>query len=155
MDQILDSHQVQDAAPVYAGFWTRFAAVLIDGIIIGIIQGILSVFAIGSAFVSSANDPNAFVSRFVKLYLIIFLIQWLYFALMESSAGQATLGKKAMGIKVTDEQGNRISFGRASGRFFSKFISSIIVCIGYLMMLWSDKKQCLHDKIAGTLVVRK
>ena len=154
MDQILDSHQMQEVAPVYAGFWTRFAAVFIDGIVVGIIQGILSVFLIGSAYINSTNTEGL-GSRIITLYTLILGIQWLYFALMESSSGQATLGKKAMGIKVTDEQGNRITFGKASARFFSKFISSIIICIGYLMMLWSDKRQCLHDKIAGTLVVRK
>ena len=76
-------------------------------------------------------------------------------ALLESGAKQATLGKRAMGIKVTDVNGNRISFGQATGRHFGKWISSIILLIGYLMMLWDERKQTLHDKMAGTLVVKR
>jgi uncharacterized RDD family membrane protein YckC len=74
---------------------------------------------------------------------------------MESSARQATLGKMAVGIKVTDEAGARISFGRAVGRYFGKFVSTIILLIGFLMVAFTEKKQGLHDKLAGTLVVKK
>jgi uncharacterized RDD family membrane protein YckC len=82
------------------------------------------------------------------------LVNWLYSAFLESSENQATLGKRALGLKVTDMNGNRISFANASGRFFGKYVSAIILLIGYLMMLWDDKKQTLHDKMAGTLVVK-
>lgn len=81
-------------------------------------------------------------------------IGWLYFALMESSKYQATLGKMALSMKVTDESGKRISFGRATGRHFAKFLSTIIILIGYLMIVWNKKKQGLHDKLAHTLVVK-
>jgi uncharacterized RDD family membrane protein YckC len=80
---------------------------------------------------------------------------WLYEALMESSAKQATLGKMLLGLMVTDEAGNRISFARASGRHFAKYISSFTLFIGYIMAGFTAKKQALHDMIAGTLVVRK
>lgn len=83
------------------------------------------------------------------------IVGWLYAALMESSASQATIGKRALGLKVTDENGQRISFGKATGRHFGKIISTIIILIGYLMMLWDEKKQTLHDKMAGTLVVKQ
>jgi uncharacterized RDD family membrane protein YckC len=73
---------------------------------------------------------------------------------MESGQKKATLGKQAMGLKVTDLSGGRINFGQASIRHFGKFISAIILFIGYLMMLWDSKKQTLHDKIAGTLVIK-
>ena len=75
-------------------------------------------------------------------------------ALQESGPNQATLGKKALGLKVTSLTGDRISFGQATGRFFGKYVSAIILFIGYLMMIWDDRKQTLHDKMAGTLVVK-
>ena len=78
------------------------------------------------------------------------MASWLYWALMESSAWQATLGKKLFGLKVTDLQGRRISFARASGRYFGK-----IVFVGFIMVAFTEKKQALHDMIAGCLVVKK
>jgi uncharacterized RDD family membrane protein YckC len=79
---------------------------------------------------------------------------WLYSALQESGPAQATIGKKALGLKVATLSGDRISFGQATGRFFGKYVSAIILLIGYLMMLWDDRKQTLHDKMAATLVLR-
>jgi uncharacterized RDD family membrane protein YckC len=123
---------------IYASFWQRFVAALIDGIIL--------------------MFPNfcfnyLFGPRSGSYYMASIVTGWLYYALMESGEGQATLGKRAMKIKVVNMQGERISFANASGRHFAKFISAIIIFIGYLMMLWDEKKQTLHDKIAGTLVV--
>ena len=86
---------------------------------------------------------------------IIFIMGWLYFAIMESSNKQATLGKMAMGIKVTDLNGNRISMTRASGRYYGKIISSCIMGIGYIMAGVTEKKQALHDVISDCLVVKK
>jgi uncharacterized RDD family membrane protein YckC len=74
---------------------------------------------------------------------------------MESSARQATLGKMALGIVVTDLDGNRIGFGRATGRYFAKILSALILLIGFIMAAFTQKKQGLHDIIAGTLVVKK
>jgi len=126
----------------YAGFWERFAAAFIDGLIIGA----------GTFFLSySIGKPDELIGIDDFLSLII---SWLYAALQESSAAQATIGKRALGIKVTDMNGQRISFGQATGRHFGKYISGLILLIGYLMMLWDDKKQTLHDKMAGTLVVK-
>lgn len=82
------------------------------------------------------------------------VIQWLYYAIMESSPCQATLGKMAIGAKVVDQNGNRLSFARATGREWSKFLSSLILLFGYFMVGWDDRKQGLHDKIAGTFVVK-
>jgi uncharacterized RDD family membrane protein YckC len=73
---------------------------------------------------------------------------------LESSAWQATLGKRVLGVVVTDLAGDRISFGRATGRYFASQISCAIFLIGYLMQPFTKKRQTLHDKIAGTLVVR-
>jgi uncharacterized RDD family membrane protein YckC len=81
------------------------------------------------------------------------VVSWLYFAKMESSEKQATIGKKAMGIYVTDVNGQRLTFGRATGRFFAKIISSMVpLYIGFIMAGFTQKKQALHDMIAGTLV---
>ena len=129
MDQILDSHQMQGMPPAYAGFWTRFAAFFIDGILIGIVQAILSGITLGTLTIRDSSSIEGLGSRVAILYLLVISIQWLYSALMESSANQATLGKMAMGIKVTDEQGNRINFAKATGRYFSKIISSLILTV--------------------------
>ena len=80
---------------------------------------------------------------------------WLYFALMESSRFQGTLGKMAVQIKVTDLEGNRLTFGRATGRHFGKIVSGLTLGIGYIMAAFTEKKQGLHDIMAGCLVVRK
>jgi len=84
------------------------------------------------------------------------LAQWLYFAYLESGEKQATWGKQAMNIYVTDLAGNRLSFGRASLRYFGKIISGLIpLFIGYIMAGFTERKQALHDMIASTLVLRK
>ena len=83
------------------------------------------------------------------------LVNWIYFAGGESGYSQATIGKRAMGLMVTDLNGERITFGRASGRYFSKILSGLFFGIGYLMVAFSEKKQGLHDMMAGTLVVRR
>lgn len=127
----------EEFLPVYGSFGQRFLAAIIDGVILLIPLVILKYAMPG------------IMQSFVGI-----IIQWLYYALQESGTNQATFGKKAMGLKVTNLQGDRISFGQASGRFFGKIISGLIILIGYLMMLWDDKKQTLHDKIAGTLVIK-
>ncbi|MES2704360.1 MAG: RDD family protein [Bacteroidota bacterium] len=126
-----------DRPAPYATFWARFAAAFIDGLIVSVATWTLY-FIIDSEII-----------RFV----INLCIGWLYSALMLSGPRQATLGKRAMGIIVTSTYGQRISFAQASGRYFGTLLSTLILCIGYLMMLWDDKKQTLHDKLAGTIVV--
>lgn len=127
----------------YAGFWTRFLAALLDGLVL----------AIPSIIISSVTKG---IEGAETLGLIIgILMGWLYDALLESSSKQATLGKQALGIVVTDLNGERISFGRATVRHFSKFLSGIIFLIGYIMAAFTKRKQALHDMIAGTLVVKK
>ena len=135
----------------YAGFWKRFGAALIDGIILYIVQRIIIFVLIffSSAILRRAQGVEVFSS------VLIIVITWLYYAFQESSPKQATLGKQALGIIVTDLKGNQISFGRATGRYFSKIISGLILLIGYIMAAFTEKKQALHDIIAGTLVVNK
>jgi uncharacterized RDD family membrane protein YckC len=125
----------------YAGFWKRVGASLLDGIIVGIPLSIILYLTLGT---DSATSN-----------LISFVVQLLYKTLMESSDKQATLGKMIVGIKVTDLYGERISFGRAAGRYFASILSSLTLGIGFMMAGWTSKKQALHDMIAGTLVVNK
>jgi uncharacterized RDD family membrane protein YckC len=122
----------------YAGFWKRAAALLID----------ILVLAIPTIAIQAALDR-------VVGDLVVVVIDWLYFAYQESSPAQATLGKRALGIKVTDLQGNRISFARASGRYFAKILSTVTFLIGYIMAAFTARKQALHDLIADTLVVNR
>lgn len=151
----------------YAGFWRRFVAYLIDSILIGIlwspVQNILMTrFGIDPAQLESmspedlASSENlaALMSVIGMVTLINIGIQWLYFGLMESSSKQATVGKMALGMKVTDVRGDRISFARATGRYLAKFPSAMILLIGYIMAAFTERKQALHDKMAGTLVIR-
>jgi len=126
----------------YAGFWNRAAAIFIDGIIIGIPMKVLETFF---------NDSQEGI---IIVGLLGFIVRWLYFALQESSPAQATIGKKALGIKVVDLNGNQISFAKATGRYFGKIISSAILFIGFFMAGFTEKKQALHDMMAGTLVIK-
>jgi len=144
---------------LYAGFWRRVIAYFIDAIVLGIVMGIVFgiLGAIAGAALSGGNSDNAggvIASLGAVLYVVLIVAVWLYFALMESSSKQATLGKMALSIKVTDLEGHRITFGKATGRFFGKIISGMILYIGYMMAGWTAKKQALHDMMAGTLVVR-
>lgn len=145
----------------YAGFWRRFAALLLDNIILtigGII--ILVFFVIMIAFLGAMGTDLPTIQAIARgfgyiLALNLIILHWLYFTLFESSSKQATLGKMALGIVVTDLNGNRISFGRANVRYWAKSISWIILLIGFIMAGFTQKKQALHDIIAGTLVVKK
>jgi len=137
----------------YAGFWRRFLAVIIDGIILNIVFYIISAIFGFPYGMSGGTARSAGFFGFSNLISII--IGWLYYAFMESSTKQATLGKMALGIKVTDMDGNRVSFGRATGRHFGKIISTIILFIGFIMAGFTEKKQALHDMMAQCLVVKK
>jgi uncharacterized RDD family membrane protein YckC len=151
--------QTAYAAPThYAGFWIRFVAVIIDALALGIvvwpISGILALM-IGAAG-NQVNMPGVGIHlvRGIVIWSLFIFAGWIYEASLESSSKQATLGKMALGLKVTDERGQRISFARASGRFFAKLLSRMILFIGYIMAGFTARKQALHDMIAGTLVVR-
>jgi uncharacterized RDD family membrane protein YckC len=136
----------------YAGFWRRFAAYLIDSILFGIVVVPIVLVALPDPTQAQAAAPPPAFAVLAPLY---YLVTWLYFALMESSGRQATLGKMALGIVVTDLDGNRIGFGKATARFFAKILSGLILYIGFIMAAFTQKKQGLHDMIAGTLVVKR
>jgi uncharacterized RDD family membrane protein YckC len=143
----------------YGGFWIRFVAVILDGILVQIVVvpfGALMGGAIGVAGVATRmpGEGTRLVSVIVGAVLGV-LGSWIYEAAMESSSLQATLGKMIFGMKVMDLNGNRISFARATGRHFAKYISSAILFVGYIMAGFTERKQALHDMLAGTLVIRR
>ena len=136
----------------YAGFWKRVVAALIDFIIVTIGSTVAIYLVLIMMLRTGTNDP-AILENWERI--LGFIIAWLYYAGMESSSTQATLGKKALGIKVTDLEGNSIGFGKATRRYFGKIISAVIMMIGFLMVAFTQKKQGLHDMMAGCLVVNR
>jgi uncharacterized RDD family membrane protein YckC len=104
--------------------------------------------------INAEEPPVELFSAILLMLPLIWIVQWLYDALTTSSSWQATVGKKVLRLKVTDEAGNRISFGRATGRFFGKLLSGMIMNIGFIMIAFTERKQGLHDMIAGTRVIR-
>jgi uncharacterized RDD family membrane protein YckC len=154
----------------YAGFWLRFVALIIDVIIIGCVQTfiivpILAAIGIGAAGTMSGmdmDDPEqavgmigAVMAMMSTVWLISLGIQIIYYTVMESSKSQATVGKLALGLKVTDAEGNKLDFTKALIRNLCKIISNVTFLIGYIMAGFTEKKQALHDIIASTLVVKK
>jgi len=136
----------------YAGFWNRFAAVFIDSIIIAIGGSLISLpFLVAKGMSKATTYPFWMILDFI----VSLLIGWLYCTLLESSTKQATIGKMAVGIIVTDLNGSRILFGRANGRWWGKSISFLIFGIGYIMAGFTKKKQALHDIMADTLVLAR
>ena len=138
---------------VYAGFWKRFGAAIIDYVILvagSALLGWAAGYLYGQAVASLDEKTAEGIGGIVGI-----IVWWLYYASLESSTRQATLGKQALGIKVVDRQGGRISFGRATGRHFAKIVSGAILMIGYLMAGFTARKQALHDMMAGCLVVNR
>lgn len=147
--------------PLYAGFWIRLCAFAIDWMILLAATVLLFIplailAGIGQAVVIPAPFEFGLIWSIGSSYCWeIIVIHWLYFALMESSAWGATFGKRALGISVTDMNGNRIGFARATGRYFAKYLSAFIMMLGYVMAAFTSKKQALHDMIAETVVMRR
>ena len=142
----------------YGGFWIRVVAAVMDWLIVSVVVSpvawimILMIHVAGGAV--RMPDVGVGLVRGIVVQTLFFCAFWIYEAAMESSSRQATLGKMALGLKVTDEQGQRISFARATARYFSKIVSGMILFIGYIMAGFTARKQALHDMIAGTLVTR-
>jgi len=154
--QPAESAQIPGAVtlPEYAGFWRRFAGVIIDGVVFTVGGGAV-VFGVGIVYIAAKGTPEG-IEKIEPLFaFILYLIGWLYYASMESSSIQATLGKIAVGIIVTDLRGGRVSFARATGRHFAKFVSCLTLYIGFIMAGFTGEKQALHDMIAKCLVVKK
>jgi len=132
---------------MYAGFWNRLAAALLDFLIL-----LVPAFAV-PVVVALITGPKSRASLAADGSVLV--LCWLYFAVMESSPRRSTFGKSAFGICVADVNGNRIGFFRASGRLFAKILSLLPLGIGFLLAGVTPRKQALHDMIAGTVVVKR
>jgi uncharacterized RDD family membrane protein YckC len=153
------------AAPVYypsaqryGGFWARFVAIVIDWVVVNVVVWpVLLLFAVVLGLAGSMTrmpNPGIAMVRAFTFLGFTTIVNWLYESLMWSSGRQATLGKMALGLRVTDLYGRRISFARATGRHFAKIISGMTLLIGYIMAAFTERRQALHDMVAGTLVVK-
>jgi uncharacterized RDD family membrane protein YckC len=145
---------------MYAGFWRRWLGSFIDGLLVWVFMIIIIILlrlSGVSLFEVFSTKHRSIMHILIILFYDSILLGgfWLYHAIMESSGYQGTLGKMAMGIRVTDLDGRRIDFGRATGRYFSKILSFLTLMIGYIMAAFTKKKQALHDIIAGTLVLMR
>ena len=147
----------------YGGFWRRFVALIIDDIVVTVVYLILFMIFAGditsyydyhNISIESAEDLSDIdLYPFFISNLLYLLLEVAYYAGMHSSSKQATIGKMCLDMKVVDKDGNRISFLRGVGRYFAKFLSALILLIGYIMAAFDSKKQALHDKLANTYVV--
>ncbi|CAN5862522.1 hypothetical protein BH24BAC1_BH24BAC1_18410 [soil metagenome] len=152
--------------PLYGDLDRRFIAFLIDSSCMVFLHSLLAYFWIGLP--EQLEEGKGFLnfqvrhvlsnlsefSNMALVALVFLLVQWLYFALMECSARQATIGKLAVGLKVTDLKGRPISFWRASARYFTKFLSLVPLGVGFMMAFYNRRKQSLHDLISSCLVLR-
>ena len=147
----------------YAGFFMRLVAYIIDAVVLSVVLGLVLgiVAVIMGLSLEGISEIDETAGTLVAITFAftagtgVIIASWMYFALMESSPRQGTLGKMAMNIKVTDEEGGQISFLQATGRYFARTLLSGILFIGYIMILFTDKQQGLHDILARCLVVRK
>jgi uncharacterized RDD family membrane protein YckC len=145
MSDILDE-PARTAPRQYAGFWIRFVAIFIDTLILGAIQFVVATVLYGGILNTTGNFG---FSGFMGLLGAVYYIG------MESSSLQATVGKMAVGIRVGDHEGNRITIPNAVGRYFAKILSALILLFGFIMVAWDKENQGLHDKLASTYVFYK
>lgn len=142
----------------YAGFWLRFVAAIVDALIVGLAGAVLGgvVGAVIGGAMGAGGAPPEQIQLTAGLVgqVIGIILNWLYYASFESSQRQATPGKMLLGLVVTDLEGRRISFGRATGRHFAEYLSALTCLVGYIMAAFTEKKQALHDMIASTLVIK-
>ncbi len=149
------------ATAICAGFWKRFAAAFIDAVVTAVgsvVFGgpVLALMMLVVIAEGEEPDPVALTAVFEgAAQLLALFFCWMYFALMESSPLQATLGKLALRLRVTDLAGDRIGFERATWRFFGKFISALPLLGGFIMAAFTVRKQALHDRMARCLVVNR
>jgi uncharacterized RDD family membrane protein YckC len=132
---------------LYAGFWLRFAAYLIDSMVLFVIQMVLAAAVI-------LIDPGD-LRAFLNVAPVGWALTWAYFAVLESSPLQGTVGKHALGLYVADVHGDPIGLGRASARYWLKLLSSLLLMVGWIMAAFTPRKQALHDLMARTLVLRR
>lgn len=150
----------------FGGFWIRFVALFIDGMItgipLGIINGIMQVvIGAGAHATSSSGSPavntaagGAAIGMMLVLFALYIIVPAAYYIYFESKKG-GTLGKQVLGLRVVDENGMYISMGGATGRYFARFLSACVAYIGFILAGFDPHKRAMHDKICGTYVIRK
>jgi uncharacterized RDD family membrane protein YckC len=138
----------------YAGFWIRFVAALIDGIILYVVNAILQFAMLGSVTARvSPGDLASTLPRLGLVWLISVVVGCSYETFFIGKMA-ATPGKMALGLKVVRADGSAVDYPRAAGRYFSKILSAIILLIGYMMAGWDSQKRALHDMICDTRVIK-
>jgi uncharacterized RDD family membrane protein YckC len=145
-----------DASAIYAGFWLRFAAAVVDALVMFVPFVVITfIVVVIYKLASAANERGAALVIFVVWPVLAILATSFYFASLESSPRRATLGKMAVALYVSDIEGRRLTLGRAMGRTLAKYLSILTVGIGFVMCGFTEKKQALHDKITSCLVLRR
>ena len=149
-DLALEQFPESEGQPRYAGFVTRLMAEFVDGVNVRIV-----IFLFGQIVMFLSGDDGKRLSTAMIIFLVAsFVFVWLYYAFQESSSRQATLGKRLLGLRVLNTAGETVSFGQASVRYFGKYLSGILLGVGYLMQPYTERRQALHDILAGTIVVK-
>ncbi|MDP1751836.1 MAG: RDD family protein [Reyranella sp.] len=145
----------------YGGFWIRFVAYMIDGLVLSlaaaVMVAIFAAFVVLTGMEHDSEEPSLeIILGAILMILALIVVNWLYEALMTSSPRGATLGKMAIGVRIVRVDGAQLSFGRATARHFLKVMITPLVplAIGYLMAAFTARKRALHDVLADTLVVR-
>lgn len=144
---------------IYAGFWLRAVAYALDSLLLGLVVGFAILMPLVSRGAVSADDPwvlfTGMSRQVIAIQLLVTMVSWLYFASFESSSWQATPGKRVLRLFVMDLEGQRLSFARASGRYFGKLLSGSLFFVGFLIAGITPRKQALHDLLASCLVLRR
>lgn len=144
--------EVATAHPVYAGFWRRYAAMTLDSLIVAVPLLVIGVAAVSTA--GPRGDRSVSIAAGTIIPLCFIVLSWLYNAVWLSGPGRATLGMRALRLEAVDAQKfDRISFARATRRYFASLLSGIALCIGYLIQPFTPRRQALHDLLAGTVVL--
>lgn len=146
----------------YASFFRRLVAFILDYLLISFLMSIILSLFMPAGFAIEGPEVVEYDMDYVRdlteaagpLMLLFYIAWWLYNALMHASSWQATLGKRVMSIIVTDLEGNRISFAKATLRFIGKLISTFLIFLGYLLAAFTPRRQALHDMIGGTIVLK-
>ncbi|MDI1284699.1 MAG: RDD family protein [Reyranella sp.] len=147
---VWDAHPAAPALVTYGGFWIRLVAYIIDSVLLSFVGAVIGGVFGGAMAIGGGNGDSISMGGGI----LGLVIAWLYFALMESSERGATVGKMALGLRVVTDKGERLSFMNATGRYFAKILSALILCIGFIMIAFTDRKRGLHDMIANTLVIK-
>ena len=142
------------AALVPAGFWRRFFAYFVDGIVQMALALAATVPLLPFLLAATDGGENGGAVQVVG-WVLSLITGPLYYVGFESSRWQATPGKRLLGMAVVRVDGSRLSVGRAAARYFGRLLCSLTLGFGYLFIIWTRRKQGLHDMVAGTLVVRR